>query len=102
VHVPVKKGPALLVPQEAIGYDQRGSYVLIVNEPNVVQRVSVKTGALAEHLQVIEEGLTGKEWVVIKGLQKAIPGRPVTPERDGVQTPGAGSPQSSDQRKAKP
>ncbi len=25
VRVPVKKGPALLVPQEAIGYDQRGS-----------------------------------------------------------------------------
>jgi len=102
LRVPVKKGPALLVPQEAVGYDQRGSYVLIVNEHNAVQRVSVRTGALVDHLQVIEEGLTGKEWVVIKGLQKAVPGRQVTPERDGVQTPGIGSPQSSDQRKAKP
>ncbi len=100
VRVPVKKGPALLVPQEAIGYDQRGSYVLIVNEQNVVQRVSVRTGTLVDHLQVVEEGLTGKEWVVIKGLQKAVPGRQVTPEQEGVQTPGIGSPQSSDQRKA--
>jgi multidrug efflux pump subunit AcrA (membrane-fusion protein) len=100
--VPARKGPALLVPQEAVGYDQRGSYVLIVNEHNGVQRVSVRTGTLVDHLQVIEEGLTGKEWVVIKGLQKAVPGRQVTPEREGVQTPGIGSPQSSDQRKAKP
>ncbi len=102
VRVPVKKGPALLVLQEAVGYDQRGSYVLIINEQNVVQRVSVRTGTLVDHLQVIEEGLTGKEWVVIKGLQKAVPGRQVTPDRDGAQTPGRGSPQSSDQGKVKP
>ena len=84
VRVPVKQGPALLVPQEAIGYDQRGSYVLVVNEHNVVQRVSVKTGTLFDHLQVIEEGLTGKEWVVIKGVQKAIPERQVTPEKQNL------------------
>jgi hypothetical protein len=55
-----------------------------VNEHNVVQRVSVKTGTLVDHLQVIEEGLTGKEWVVIKGVQKAIPERQVTPERQNL------------------
>ena len=81
VRVPLKQGPAVLVPQEAIGYDQRGSYVLIVNEKNGVQRMSVKTGSLVDHLCVIEEGLSGKEWVVIKGVQKAIPGRQVTPEK---------------------
>jgi len=81
VRVPLKQGRAVLVPQEAIGYDQRGSYVLIVNEKNGVQRMSVKTGSLVDHLCVIEEGLSGKEWVVIKGVQKAIPGRQVTPEK---------------------
>ena len=83
VHLPVKEGPAFLVPQEAVGYDQRGSYVLVVNENNLVQRLSVKIGALVDHLRVVEEGLTGKEWIVIKGLQKAIPGRPVTPGKAG-------------------
>ena len=97
VRVPVKKGPAVLVPQETVGYDQRGSYVMVVNEHQVVQRVSVRPGALVDHFHVVEEGLTGKEWVVIKGLQKAVPGRQVTPEREGVQTPGIGSPQSSGQ-----
>ena len=97
-----QRRPAFLVPQEAVGYDQRGSYVLVVNEKNVVQRLSVKTGALVDHLRVIEEGLTGKEWVVIKGIQKAIPGRPVTPERQDLRTSGTSSPQSTGQRRQGP
>ncbi len=95
VRVPVKKGPALLVPQEAIGYDQRGSYVLIVNEQNVVQRSGVRTGTTVDHLQVVEEGLTGNEWVVIKGLQKAIPGRKVTPEKQDGGTSHEAPPKTS-------
>ncbi len=84
IHVPLKEGPALLVPQEAVGYDQRGSFVMVVNGQNVVQRHTVKTGALVDHLRVIEEGLSGKEWVVIKGLQRAVPGRQVTPQRQEI------------------
>jgi RND family efflux transporter MFP subunit len=84
VRVPVKHGPALLVPQEAVGYDQRGPYVLIVKENNVVGQVPVRTGTLADDLRVIEDGLTGQEWVVVKGVQKALPGRQVTPERENV------------------
>jgi RND family efflux transporter MFP subunit len=95
VRVPIKEGPAFLVAQEAIGYDQRGSYVLAVNDNNFVQRLSIKTGAQVDHLRVVEEGLTGKEWVVIKGIQKAIPGRPVTLERQESPTSGASSPRST-------
>ena len=84
VHVPVKERLALLVPQEAVGYDQRGPYVLIVNQSNVVERVSVKPGTQVDNLRVMEEGLTGKEWVVINGLLRAIPGRPVTPQRQDL------------------
>lgn len=99
VHVPVKEGPAFLVPQEAIGYDQRGSYVLVVNGNNMVQRSSVRTGTSVDRLRVVEEGLTGKEWVVIRGVQKAIPGRPVTPERQDLRTFGTSSRQSTSQRR---
>ena len=81
VRMPVKEGPALLVPQEAIGYDQRGAYVLVVKEDNVVQRVSVGTGTLVNDRRVVEEGLTAKDWVVVKGVQKATPGRRVAPEK---------------------
>ena len=77
-----KKDSAILIPQTAVSYDQLGNYVLIVNENNTVERRNVKTGAQKNHLYVIEEGLTGDEWVVTNGVLKAIPGKQVTPERD--------------------
>jgi len=100
VRVPIKEGPALLLPQEAVGYDQRGTYVLVVDEKNGVQRLEVRNGVLVDHLRVIEEGLKGKEWVVVKGIQRAIPGRSVTPEKVELQAPAKPSPQPTDPRKA--
>ena len=102
VRVPIKQGPALLVAQEAIGFDQRGSYVLVVNEQNVVQRLSVKTGTMVDHLQVVEEGLAGKEWIVIKGIQKALPGRQVTPEKQDLAASATTSPQTPGPTKGGP
>ncbi len=54
-----------------------------VNAQNTVERRSLKVGFLLGHMRVIEEGLTLKDWVVVAGTQKAIPGHPVTPERHG-------------------
>ena len=102
VRVPVKEGPSLLVPQEAIGYDQRGPYVLVVNDKNTVQRAEVRTGALVDHLRVVEEGLKGQEWVVIKGVQKAIPGKPVTPEKVDLRNPVKPSASDAGPGKARP
>jgi RND family efflux transporter MFP subunit len=72
---------ALLVPQEALGFDLRGSNVMVVNEKNTVERRGVTTGAQVENFRVIEDGLSGSEWVVVEGVLKAIPGREVTPEK---------------------
>lgn len=80
VRVPVAaKRAAVLVPQVAIGYDQQGSYVLLVDDKNVVERRGVTVGAAVDNLRVIEEGLKGDERVIVSGLLRAIPGRPVTP-----------------------
>jgi RND family efflux transporter MFP subunit len=88
VRLPVgKEKSAILVPQSAVGYDQLGNYVLIVNENDKVERRNVKTGAQKDHSYVIEEGLTGDEWVVTIGLLKAVPGKPVIPERVKEQCP---------------
>ncbi|MGH7343778.1 MAG: efflux RND transporter periplasmic adaptor subunit, partial [Candidatus Rokuibacteriota bacterium] len=72
---------SLLVPEVAIGHDQQGSYVFVVNEKNVVERRGVTTGPALDALRAVDDGLTGKEWVIVNGLLKAGPGRPVTPER---------------------
>lgn len=83
LRVPLVEKNALLVPQEALSSDQQGVFVLAVNPQNTVVRRNIKIGFLVGHMRVVEEGLTPKDWVVVAGLQKAIPGHQVTPERQG-------------------
>jgi RND family efflux transporter MFP subunit len=91
VRVPVEERAAFLVPDAAIGHDQQGAYVFVVNGKNVVERRGVKTGPAADAMRAIDDGLKGDEWVVVNGLLKAAPGRQVTPERES----GAGKPERS-------
>ncbi len=103
VRVPLETRPALLVPEAALGNDQQGPYVLLVNENNTVERRNVKTGPVVDNLRVIEQGLTGQERVIVKGLQKAAPGKQVTPEQESsASSPAPGSPASGPQQKAQP
>ena len=81
VRVPLERKESLLVPEVAVGHDQQGAYVFAVNDKNVVERRTVKTGSAVEALRVVDDGLTGKEWVIVNGLLRAGPGRQVTPER---------------------
>jgi RND family efflux transporter MFP subunit len=81
VRVPLERKESLLVPEVAVGHDQQGAYVFVVNEKNVVERRTVRTGSAVDALRVIDDGLTGKESVIVNGLLKAGPGRQVTPER---------------------
>lgn len=91
IKVPVgEERSALLVPQVAVRSDQEGSYVLLVNAEGVVQRRGVETGPRQEDLVVIESGLTGQEWVVVKGVLKAAPGRKVEPVRSEPAQPARG------------
>jgi len=80
VHVPVETRVVMLVPATAVGSDQQGSYVLVVNAQNVVERRNVKTGPLEGDLRVIEEGLAVNERIIASALLKARPGSRVAPE----------------------
>jgi RND family efflux transporter MFP subunit len=72
--------PSLLVSDVAIGSDQGGRYVLVVNKDNVVEQRKVDPGQLIGELRVIEKGLTKDDRVVIGGIMRAIPGQKVEPE----------------------
>ena len=74
---------ALIVPGDAVSFDQQGEYVLLVNAHNVVERRGVKTGAQVGDGLVIEEGLKPDDWVIVEGLLQAIPGREVNPRHKG-------------------
>lgn len=83
VRVPLEQRSAMLVPEVAVGHDQQGDYLLVVNDKSVVERRGVTTGPSVESRRVIATGLSGGEWVIVNGLLKAAPGRQVTPEREG-------------------
>ncbi len=83
VRVPLEQRSAMLVPEVAVGHDQQGDYLLVLNDKNVVERRGVTTGPSVESRRVIATGLSGGEWVIVNGLLKAAPGRQVTPEREG-------------------
>jgi RND family efflux transporter MFP subunit len=80
---------ALLVPDVALGSDQAGRYVLVVNGENVVEQRKVQVGPLEGELRVIESGLKGDDRVVIGGLLRAIPGQKVDPQLQKIETPQA-------------
>jgi multidrug efflux pump subunit AcrA (membrane-fusion protein) len=83
IRIPVDvRDRALLVSDRALGVDQGGRYLLVVNEQNVVEQRSVKVGARVEDMRVVEEGLKGDEWVVVSGLQRARAGAKVTPVKE--------------------
>jgi RND family efflux transporter MFP subunit len=75
------KREALLVPGDAVSFDQQGEYVLVTDDKNIVDRRGVKTGQQMGDKLVIEDGLTADDWVIVDGLLQAIPGRAVAPER---------------------
>ena len=56
-HPAVEEQNALLVPDAALGSDQGGRYVLVVNKDNVVEQRNVTIGPLVDDLRVIESGL---------------------------------------------
>jgi RND family efflux transporter MFP subunit len=80
---------ALLVPGDAISFDQQGEYVLVVNDKNVVERRGVKTAFQVGDMMVIESGLQANDWVIEEGLLQAIPGREVNPKRSTKVTTSA-------------
>ncbi|MHC4399381.1 MAG: efflux RND transporter periplasmic adaptor subunit [Planctomycetota bacterium] len=88
VRVPIGvKENALLVPEEAIGADQSGKYVLVVNSENVVERRNVILGTRYEGLIVVVEGLEDNEWVIVKGLQRARPDDQASPKKTELTAP---------------
>ena len=80
---------ALLVPDAALGSDQAGRYVLVVNADNVVEQRKVATGPLEDGLRVIESGLKGDDKVVVAGLLRAIPGQKVDPQLQKIEASNA-------------
>ncbi|WP_199580725.1 efflux RND transporter periplasmic adaptor subunit [Bradyrhizobium sp. MOS003] len=80
---------ALLVPDTALGSDQGGRYLLVVNGDNVVEQRKVQIGPVDNGLRVIEGGLKVEDRVVIAGLLRVIPGQKIDPQVTKIEQPQA-------------
>jgi len=76
--------PGMLVPDEAVQQDQSREVVFTV-EPggkNIVRQKVITVGPLIQGMRVVRSGLSADDRVIINGLTRAKPGKPVTP-KDG-------------------
>ena len=81
VRVPLAQEPdRLLVPDRAIGTDQRGRYVLVVGKDDVVEQRAVEIGQLVGELRVIDKGIGPDDRILISGLQAVVAGGKIDPE----------------------
>jgi RND family efflux transporter MFP subunit len=85
----------LLVPQVAVGSDQGGDYVLIVDDEGRVAQRPVTLGQRLGEFVVISKGLAATDSVVVNGVQKARPGSQVTAQTKTLQVPENVSMQNS-------
>ena len=102
IRVPLRKHEnALLVEDRAVGRDQGGPYLLVVDAEDKVEQRPVKIGTLVGTLRVIESGIGPDDKVIVDGLQRAVPGAKVapkpiamsgTPEPAGTPAPAAPAP----------
>lgn len=75
------------MPSVALGSDQGGRYVLIVNGENTVEQRKVETGPTLGEMTVIENGLKADDRVITTGLLRAIPGQKVDPQTQTAAAP---------------
>lgn len=93
VRVPLGEEPdMLLVPDRAIGSDQKGRYVLVAGRDDVVEQRPVEIGQLVGALRVITKGIAADDRVLVSGLLTAVPGQKIEPQEkklEAVATDGA-------------
>ena len=79
VSLPLFPEEATLVDEVAVGRDDAGSYVLVVDDNGTVERRAVEVGEVYKRMRIIESGLGPEDRVVVNGLQRARPGGEVEP-----------------------
>jgi RND family efflux transporter MFP subunit len=74
--------PLPVIPGSALGNDQEGDYVLVVDADNRVVRRSVVKGPVTDSGRAIQSGIAPEDRVVVGGVMNARPGDRVTPQSE--------------------
>ena len=79
----------LLVPQRAVTISPQGATLRVVGAKDMVESRPVVVGSLQGGSWVIQSGLAAGERVIVDGLQKAAPGKPVKTVKASMAPPAA-------------
>ncbi|KUJ80021.1 efflux RND transporter periplasmic adaptor subunit [Ruegeria profundi] len=64
----------VMIPQAALQRDQRGDFVLVVNDQQMVEQRYITTGNTEGTAVIVKDGLREGESVIVEGLQRVRPG----------------------------
>lgn len=79
---------SVLIPQNAVQRDQRGDFVLVVSDQQLVEQRYVQLGTVIETAVIVEDGLRAGESVIVEGLQRVRPGVEVNAVLTGTPAEG--------------
>ena len=79
---------AVMVPDIAVVADQARKLVMVLGKDNVIEARVVKLGPIIDGLRVVREGLKPDETIVVNGIIRAHPGKPVTPTETTIADDG--------------
>ena len=82
----------MLVPERAVGRDQTGAYVFIVDQENKAIRKNVVLGSKYEDMMVIESGIEPSDSVIVDGIQRVRPNSEVEPKASDQSNKAAENP----------
>lgn len=80
----VERVDALLVPERALGTDQSGQFLLVVDSEGTVEYRSVRTGVSVDGLRVVEGQIALTDQLIVDGLLRARPGAKVAPKQEAA------------------
>lgn len=89
IYVPGDEIEATLIDPRAIGRDQSGAYLLVVDSSNTVERRNIEVAGKFEGLQAVKGDISAEDRVIVNGVQRARPGAKVTPQQASKPKPTA-------------
>jgi RND family efflux transporter MFP subunit len=66
-----------LIPQAAVLVNQQGPYTLVVDSQNIANARPISIGQAVGNMWAVESGLNKGDLVIVEGIQKVQPGKPV-------------------------
>ena len=80
-----KADPSLLIPASAVTESQGQRTVYLVNAKNQVEVSTIQTSGMYKQQYIVTSGIKEGDLLILKGLQKILPGETVVPQMQDTQ-----------------